>query len=342
MNRGNLIEILEKKIVVLDGAMGTSIQKYNLTEKDFRGELLKDFHKDQKGNNDILSLTKPEVIKEIHKSFLKAGADIIETNSFNSTSISQEDYGTENLVYDLNYNAAKIAREVADEFTKNNPNRPRFVAGSIGPTNKTASLSPHVENPGYRNVTFDSLVNAYKEQISALIDGGVDCLLIETVFDALNCRAAIVAANKVYEEKQVVLPIMISGTLTDKSGRTLSGQLLDAFAQSVRNENVISIGLNCSFGGADMILFIKQLAHTEDVYISCYPNAGLPNVLGEYDELPKMTAGYIRELALEKDVNIVGGCCGTTPDHIKAIAEAVEGLEPRKIPKKKKKAFIVD
>lgn len=339
MNRGNLIEILEKKIVVLDGAMGTSIQKYNLTEKDFRGELLKDFHKDQKGNNDILSLTKPEVIKEIHKSFLKAGADIIETNSFNSTSISQEDYGTENLVYDLNYNAAKIAREVADEFTKNNPNRPRFVAGSIGPTNKTASLSPHVENPGYRNVTFDSLVNAYKEQISALIYGGVDCLLIETVFDALNCRAAIVAANKVYEEKQVVLPIMISGTLTDKSGRTLSGQLLDAFAQSVRNENVISIGLNCSFGGADMIPFIKQLAHTEDVYISCYPNAGLPNVLGEYDELPKMTAGYIRELALEKDVNIVGGCCGTTPDHIKAIAEAVEGLEPRKIPKKKKESI---
>lgn len=339
MNRGNLIEILEKKIVVLDGAMGTSIQKYNLTEKDFRGELLKDFHKDQKGNNDILSLTKPEVIKEIHKSFLKAGADIIETNSFNSTSISQEDYGTENLVYDLNYNAAKIAREVADEFTKNNPNRPRFVAGSIGPTNKTASLSPHVENPGYRNVTFDSLVNAYKEQISALIYGGVDCLLIETVFDALNCRAAIVAANKVYEEKQVVLPIMISGTLTDKSGRTLSGQLLDAFAQSVRNENVISIGLNCSFGGADMIPFIKQLAHTEDVYISCYPNAGLPNVLGEYDELPKMTAGYIRELALEKDVNIVGGCCGTTPDHIKAIAEAVEGLEPRKIPKKKESIY---
>ena len=339
MNRGNLIEILEKKIVVLDGAMGTSIQKYNLTEKDFRGELLKDFHKDQKGNNDILSLTKPEVIKEIHKSFLKAGADIIETNSFNSTSISQEDYGTENLVYDLNYNAAKIAREVADEFTKNNPNRPRFVAGSIGPTNKTASLSPHLENPGYRNVTFDSLVNAYKEQISALIYGGVDCLLIETVFDALNCRAAIVAANKVYEEKQVVLPIMISGTLTDKSGRTLSGQLLDAFAQSVRNENVISIGLNCSFGGADMIPFIKQLAHTEDVYISCYPNAGLPNVLGEYDELPKMTAGYIRELALEKDVNIVGGCCGTTPDHIKAIAEAVEGLEPRKIPKKKKESI---
>lgn len=339
MNRGNLIEILEKKIVVLDGAMGTSIQKYNLTEKDFRGELLIDFHKDQKGNNDILSLTKPEVIKEIHKSFLKAGADIIETNSFNSTSISQEDYGTENLVYDLNYNAAKIAREVADEFTKNNPNRPRFVAGSIGPTNKTASLSPHVENPGYRNVTFDSLVNAYKEQISALIYGGVDCLLIETVFDALNCRAAIVAANKVYEEKQVVLPIMISGTLTDKSGRTLSGQLLDAFAQSVRNENVISIGLNCSFGGADMIPFIKQLAHTEDVYISCYPNAGLPNVLGEYDELPKMTAGYIRELALEKYVNIVGGCCGTTPDHIKAIAEAVEGLEPRKIPKKKKESI---
>ena len=333
------IEILEKKIVVLDGAMGTSIQKYNLTEKDFRGELLKDFHKDQKGNNDILSLTKPEVIKEIHKSFLKAGADIIETNSFNSTSISQEDYGTEHLVYDLNYSAAKIAREVADKFTKNNPNRPRFVAGSIGPTNKTASLSPHVENPGYRNVTFDSLVNAYKEQISALIDGGVDCLLIETVFDALNCRAAIVAANKVYEEKQVVLPIMISGTLTDKSGRTLSGQLLDAFAQSVRNENVISIGLNCSFGGEDIIPFIKELANTQDMFISVYPNAGLPNILGEYDELPNITAGFIRELAEEKKVNIVGGCCGTTASHIKAIADAVEGLQPRSIPKIKRESI---
>ncbi|WP_195999472.1 methionine synthase [Clostridium sp. 1001271B_151109_B4] len=339
MNRGNLIEILKKKIVVLDGAMGTSIQNYNLNEKDFRGDLLKDFHKDQKGNNDILSITKPEIIKEIHRSFLEAGSDMIETNSFNSTSISQEDYDLAHLVYDLNYHSAKIAREVADEFTAMNPNRPRFVAGSVGPTNKTASLSPDVENPGYRNITFDDLVNSYSEQIGALVDGGVDCLLIETVFDTLNCRAAIVAANNVYKLKGFTLPIMISGTLTDKSGRTLAGQKLEAFAQSVRNENVISIGLNCSFGGADLIPFIKELADTQDLYISCYPNAGLPNVLGEYDEIPSITAKYIKELASEKKVNIVGGCCGTTAEHIKAIAEVVEGVEPRAIPNIKKESI---
>ena len=339
MNRGNLIEILKKKIVVLDGAMGTSIQNYNLNEKDFRGDLLKDFHKDQKGNNDILSITKPEVIKEIHRSFLEAGSDIIETNSFNSTSISQEDYDLAHLVYDLNYHSAKIAREVADEFTAMNPDKPRFVAGSIGPTNKTASLSPDVENPGYRNITFDDLVDSYSEQIGALVDGGVDCLLIETVFDTLNCRAAIVAANNVYKLKGFTLPIMISGTLTDKSGRTLAGQKLEAFAQSVRNENIISIGLNCSFGGADLIPFIKELADTQDLYISCYPNAGLPNVLGEYDEIPSITAKYIKELASEKKVNIVGGCCGTTAEHIKAIAEVVEGVEPRTIPNIKKESI---
>ena len=339
MNRGNLIEILKKKIVVLDGAMGTSIQNYNLNEKDFRGDLLRDFHKDQKGNNDILSITKPEVIKEIHRSFLEAGSDIIETNSFNSTSISQEDYDLAHLVYDLNYHSAKIAREVADEFTAMNPDKPRFVAGSIGPTNKTASLSPDVENPGYRNITFDDLVDSYSEQIGALVDGGVDCLLIETVFDTLNCRAAIVAANNVYKLKGFTLPIMISGTLTDKSGRTLAGQKLEAFAQSVRNENVISIGLNCSFGGADLIPFIKELADTQDLYISCYPNAGLPNVLGEYDEIPSITAKYIKELASEKNVNIVGGCCGTTAEHIKAIAEVVEGVEPRTIPNIKKESI---
>lgn len=339
MNRGNLIEILKKKIVVLDGAMGTSIQNYNLNEKDFRGDLLKDFHKDQKGNNDILSITKPEVIKEIHRSFLEAGSDIIETNSFNSTSISQEDYNLAHLVYDLNYHSAKIAREVADEFTAMNPDKTRFVAGSIGPTNKTASLSPDVENPGYRNITFDDLVDSYSEQIGALVDGGVDCLLIETVFDTLNCRAAIVAANNVYKLKGFTLPIMISGTLTDKSGRTLAGQKLEAFAQSVRNENVISIGLNCSFGGADLIPFIKELADTQDLYISCYPNAGLPNVLGEYDEIPSITAKYIKELASEKKVNIVGGCCGTTAEHIKAIAEVVEGVEPRTIPNIKKESI---
>lgn len=332
MNRGNLIDILKKKIVVLDGAMGTSIQNFKLTEEDFRGELLKDFHKEQKGNNDVLSLTKPEIIKKIHRDFLEAGSDIIETNTFSSTTISQEDYKLEHLVYDLNYRSAKIAREVADEFTSKTPDKPRFVAGSIGPTNKTASLSPDVENPGYRNITFDELVEAYSEQISALMDGGIDCVLIETIFDTLNARAAIVSANNVYKLKGKNLPIMISGTLTDKSGRTLSGQKLDTFAQSIRNENVISIGLNCSFGGEDIIPFIKELANTQDMFISVYPNAGLPNILGEYDELPNITAGFIRQLAEEKKVNIVGGCCGTTANHIKAISDVVEGLEPRKIP----------
>ena len=339
MNRGNLINILKKKIVILDGAMGTSIQSFKLTEEDYKGELLKDFNKEQKGNNDLLSITKPEVIREIHRGFLEAGSDIIETNTFSSTSISQADYELTHLVYELNYKSAMIAREIADEFTAKNPSKPRFVAGSIGPTNKTASLSPDVENPGYRNITFDELVEAYSEQISALMDGGIDCVLIETIFDTLNARAAIVAANNVYKIKGKSLPIMISGTLTDKSGRTLSGQKLEAFAQSIRNENVISIGLNCSFGGEDIMPFIKEIANTQDMFISVYPNAGLPNILGEYDELPSITAKFIRELAEEKKVNIVGGCCGTTSDHIKAIADAVEGLEPRLIPEIKKESI---
>ena len=335
MNRGNLIDILKKKIVVLDGAMGTSIQSFKLTEEDYRGAIFKNFNKEQRGNNDLLSITKPEVIKEIHRGFLEAGSDIIETNTFSSNSISQEDYGLTNLVYDLNYKSAKLAREIADEFTDKNPSKPRFVAGSVGPTNKTASLSPDVETPGYRNISFDELVEAYSEQISALMDGGIDCVLIETIFDTLNSRAAIVAANNVYKVKGKSLPIMISGTLTDKSGRTLSGLKLDAFAQSIRNENVISIGLNCSFGGEDIIPFIKELSNTQDMFISVYPNAGLPNILGEYDELPDITAGFIRQLAEERKVNIVGGCCGTTAAHIKAIADAVEKLEPRVIPEVK-------
>lgn len=339
MNRGNLIDILKKRILVLDGAMGTSIQNFKLKEEDYRGELLKDFHRDQKGNNDLLSITKPEVIKKIHRSFLEAGSDIIETNTFSSTSVSQGDYDLANLVYDLNYKSAVIAREIADEFTSKNQEKPRFVAGSIGPTNKTASLSPDVENPGFRNISFDELVEAYSEQISALMDGGIDCILIETIFDTLNARAAIFAANKVYREKGRNLPIMISGTLTDKSGRTLSGQKLDAFAQSVRNENVISIGLNCSFGGADLMPFIKELSKEQDMFISVYPNAGLPNVLGNYDELPNITANYIEELAKESHVNIVGGCCGTTPSHIREIAKRVNGLKPREIPNIKKESI---
>ena len=339
MNRGNLFEILKKKIVVLDGAMGTNIQNYNLTEEDYRGQMFKDFHKDLKGNNDLLSITKPDIITEIHRGFLDAGSDIIETNTFSSTSICQEDYDLSHLVYDLNYKSALIARQVADEFTLKNPNKPRFVAGSIGPTNKTASLSPDVENPGFRNITFDQLVEAYSEQISALMDGGIDCILIETIFDTLNARAAIVAANKVYIKKGKTLPIMISGTLTDKSGRTLSGQKLDAFAQSIRNENVISIGLNCSFGGADLIPFIKELSATQDLFVSVYPNAGLPNILGDYDESPKITAGYIRQLADDNAVNIVGGCCGTTPEHIREIAKCVEGLRPRIVPNIEKESI---
>ncbi|MGG7177707.1 methionine synthase [Clostridium paraputrificum] len=339
MNRGNLINILKEKIMVLDGAMGTNIQNYKLSEEDYRGELLKDFNRDQKGNNDLLSITKPEVIMEIHRSFLEAGSDIIETNTFSSTSISQGDYDLIDLVYDLNYKSAVLARKVADEFTLKNPDKPRFVAGAIGPTNKTASLSPDVENPGFRSISFDELVSAYSEQISALMDGGIDCILIETIFDTLNARAAIVAANKVYREKGRNLPIMISGTLTDKSGRTLSGQKLDAFAQSIRNENVISIGLNCSFGGAELLPFIKELAKSQDMFISVYPNAGLPNILGEYDEIPNITASYIEELANEKQVNIVGGCCGTTPEHIREIAKRVKGLKPREIPDIKKESI---
>lgn len=332
MNRGNLINSLKERILVLDGAMGTSIQSFLLEEKDYRGELLKDFNNDQKGNNDVLSITNPKIIKDIHRSFLEAGSDIIETNTFNSTSISQADYGLEHLVYELNYKSAVIARQCADEYTIKNQDRRRFVAGSIGPTNKTCSLSPDVENPGARNISFDDLVKAYSEQISALMDGGVDCLLIETIFDTLNARAAIFAANKVYKQKQRNLPIMISGTLIDKSGRTLSGQKLEAFAQSIRNEYVISIGLNCSFGGADLIPFIRELSKTQDLFISVYPNAGLPNILGQYDESPSITAGYIEQLAKENSVNIVGGCCGTTPNHIKEIAKRVSGLKPRVIP----------
>ena len=332
MNKNELISILEQRILVLDGAMGTSIQSFKLTEEDYRGERFKNFSHDQKGNNDLLSLTKPEVIQTIHRRFLEAGADMIETNTFNSTAISQEDYDLGDIVYELNYASARLAREVADEMTQKNPSKPRFVAGAIGPTNKTASLSPDVENPGIRNISFDELVSAYSEQISGLIAGGVDCLLIETIFDTLNARAAIIAAEKVYEAQNVELPIMISGTLTDKSGRILSGQKLEAFAQSIRHKYVISIGLNCSFGGADLIPFIKELSKTQDLYISFYPNAGLPNVLGDYDETPYITARYIEEVAKGGYVNIVGGCCGTTQDHIAAISKCVEGIKPRVLP----------
>ncbi|WP_163192578.1 methionine synthase [Clostridium thermarum] len=322
---------IKERILVLDGAMGTSIQKHGLSEAEFHGNC--ECHKSQKGNNDLLNLTNPSIIIDIHKAYLEAGADIIETNTFNSNRISQGDYGLEDKVYDLNYFGAKIAREIADVYTSKSINKPRFVAGSIGPTNRTASLSPDVENPGIRNITFDELEKAYEEQIEGLVDGGVDILLIETVFDTLNARAALIAADNVLTQKGIDLPIMISGTITDLSGRVLSGQTLEAFAESVKSDRIISIGLNCAFGAKEMVPFIKELSKSQSLYISFYPNAGLPNSLGEYDELPEETASVVKALAEEGHLNIVGGCCGTTPDHIRAIYETVKNYKPRELPK---------
>ncbi|MFT8350655.1 methionine synthase [Clostridium saccharoperbutylacetonicum] len=328
--KSKLIDLLNKKILVLDGAMGTCIQDYKLEEKDFGGDLK--FSCNQKGNNDILNITNPNIIREIHEAYLKAGADIIETNTFNSTSISQKDYEMENKIYELNFEGAKLARGAADKFTAENPDKPRFVAGSLGPTNKTASLSPDVENPGYRNISFDELVEAYKEQTEGLLDGGVDLILIETVFDALNARAALMGAKAAFIEKGKDLPVIISGTIADKSGRILSGQTLEAFANTMVDESIIAIGLNCSFGAKDLIPFIKYLSKTQNRYISIYPNAGLPNSFGEYDEKPEETAALIDALAKDECINIVGGCCGTTPEHIKAVSEAVKDKKPRKLP----------
>lgn len=325
-------ELLDERIMILDGAMGTSIQEFKLDENDYRGERFKDISFNQKGNNDILNITKPEVIETIHSNFLEAGSDIIETNTFNATSVSQEDYGLQDYIYELNKSGAEIARKAADKYTEMNPDKPRFVAGSIGPTNKTLSLSPDVENPGYRAISFDDLMLSYKEQIEGLIDGGVDLLLIETIFDTLNARAAIYAADLVNTERNLSVPIMISGTITDKSGRTLSGQTLEAFLESTKNQYVISVGLNCAFGAKELIPFIKTTSEKTKYYVSVYPNAGLPNSLGEYDELPDTTAENLTELVDSGYVNIVGGCCGTTAAHIKAIAELCEGKTPRAIP----------
>ncbi|WP_045576977.1 homocysteine S-methyltransferase family protein, partial [Desulfosporosinus sp. I2] len=328
--RYNIEEYLKERILVLDGAMGTCIQGYNLNEQEFAGRC--NCHRGQKGNNDLLNITHPEIIKGIHKRYLEAGADIIETNTFNATRISQKDYGMEDKVYELNFHGAKLAREEADLFTNVDPSKPRFVAGSIGPTNRTASLSPDVENPGIRNISFDELVLAYGEQIQGLVDGGVDIIVIETIFDALNARAAIFAAENVFEEKGLTLPIFISGTIADKSGRILSGQTLEAFAHTMKGDEILGIGLNCSFGAKDLIPFIKNLSKTQDRYVTFHPNAGLPNSLGEYEERPEETAALVKELAEEGHLNIVGACCGSTPAHIKAISEAIKGIKPRKIP----------
>ena len=322
-------ELLKERVLVLDGAMGTMIQKYNLTETDYRGERFKDFSSDLKGNNDLLCLTKPEVIREIHEAFLDAGADIIETNSFNSTSISLADYQMENLVRELNLAAAHIAREAADKFSMLTPDKPRFVAGALGPTNKTASMSPDVNDPGYRAIRFDNLKNAYSEQVEALLDGDVDLLLVETIFDTLNAKAALFAIEESLEKRGLHnFPVMVSGTIADASGRTLSGQTLEAFLNSLRHIDLLSIGLNCSMGAKDMRPYLEELSEKAPFYISAYPNAGLPNQFGEYDETPAQMSVQIQDFLDNRFVNIIGGCCGTTPDHIRAFAKAAEKAVP--------------
>jgi 5-methyltetrahydrofolate--homocysteine methyltransferase len=323
-------EILKSRILILDGAMGTMIQRYKLTEEGYRGERFKDVAKLQKGNNDLLCITQPEIIEEIHCSYLAAGADIIETNTFNANAISMEDYGMSHLVREINASAVRIARKAAEKFTALDPDKPRFVAGSIGPTNKTASMSPDVENPMYRAVTFDDLRDAYFEQIDALVEGGVDILLIETIFDTLNAKAALFAAGEVARKHGKSIPVSLSVTLSDKAGRTLSGQTIEAFLISVSHVQLLSVGLNCSFGASDMKPYIKQLRRVSPFYISAYPNAGLPNQLGEYDETPETMAAQIREYIDEGLVNIIGGCCGTTPQHIAKYAELVSGVVPPK------------
>jgi 5-methyltetrahydrofolate--homocysteine methyltransferase len=319
---------LQEKILIIDGAMGTMIQRYKLEEKDYRGERFKDGHTDVKGNNDLLSITQPEIIIGIHKQYLEAGADIIETNTFSSTSIAQADYDMQSLAYELNVASAKCAKEAIKQSGKT-----AWVAGAIGPLNKTLSLSPDVNNPGFRAVTFDEVAVAYTDQIKGLVDGGADILLVETIFDTLNAKAAIYAIKNYFRKNNLPeLPIMISGTITDASGRTLSGQTLEAFYTSVAHANPLSVGLNCALGAQEMRPHIEELSQIASCYTSAYPNAGLPNAFGEYDEQPHQTAHIIEEWAANGWLNIVGGCCGTTPDHIKHIADEVKKFKPRELP----------
>jgi 5-methyltetrahydrofolate--homocysteine methyltransferase len=331
--RKKLEEALKKRILVIDGAMGTMIQRHKPTEETYRGERFKNWHKDLKNNSDILNITQPQIISSIHREYLEAGADIVETNTFASTSIPQSDYELEPYVYEMAFAGARLAREAADEYTRKDPSKPRFVAGAIGPMNKTLSLSPDVNNPGFRSVTFDDVANAYLEQVKAMVDGGVDLLLVETIFDTLNAKAAIFAIKKYFRDtNQPELPISISGTITDASGRTLSGQTLEAFYVSVMHAKPLSIGLNCALGAQEMRAHIEELSQIAACFTSAYPNAGLPNAMGEYDEQPEQTAHFIEEWAENGFVNIVGGCCGTTPDHIRHIAEHVAKIAPRPLP----------
>lgn len=322
-------EILKERILVLDGAMGTMLQRYKFTEEDFRGERFKDWKHPLQGNNDLLSLTQPEAIADVHRKYFDAGADIVETNTFSSTTIAMADYYMESLVYELNYESARIAKMVADEFTEREPNKPRFVAGSIGPTNKTASMSPDVNDPGYRAISFDELRIAYKLQVEALLDGGSDLLLVETIFDTLNAKAALFAIEEVKEERNIDVPIMVSGTITDASGRTLSGQTAEAFLISISHIPILSVGFNCALGASQLVPHLEVLATKSEHAVSAHPNAGLPNAFGEYDETPDQMAEQIREYVEKGLVNIVGGCCGTTPEHITAIANLVKDFKPR-------------
>lgn len=326
-------DCLKERILIIDGAMGTMIQRYKLTEAGYRGERFKAWQSDVKGNNDLLCLTQPQIVKEIHQQYLEAGADIIETNTFNAQRVSLADYNMQELAYEINFEAAKIARKAANEYTAKDPSKPRFVAGAMGPMNKTLSLSPDVNNPGYRAVTFDEVASAYYEQVKGLVEAGVDILLIETIFDTLNAKAAIYAIKNYFRDtKQRELPIMISGTITDASGRTLSGQTLEAFYISVKHAKPLSVGLNCALGAKEMRNHIEELSQIAECYTSAYPNAGLPNAMGEYDEQPSETAHHLEEWAKEGFVNIVGGCCGTTPEHIGHIAEHVKRYKPRQLP----------
>ena len=332
-----LTELLEQRILILDGAMGTMIQARKLDEADYRGEEacgLRDHACDVKGDNDLLTLTRPDVIRDIHHAFLEAGADIIETNTFNATRIAQADYGLQSRVREINFAAARLARECADTWSTKTPGKPRFVAGALGPTNRTATLSPDVNDPGFRNVTYDELVAAYGEAVDGLVEGGVDLLLVETVFDTLNARAALFAIDQYFEEHAMRLPVIVSGTITDASGRTLSGQTTEAFWNSVRHVRPLAVGLNCALGAAMMRPYIEELSRVADTFVSCYPNAGLPNPMSDtgYDEAPETTARLIGDFAKSGFVNIVGGCCGTTPEHIRAIARAVSTVAPRKLP----------
>lgn len=327
----NIYQTIQKRILVLDGAMGTMLQRYDFSEVDFRGKRFKGYPTSLKGNNDLLSLTQPEAIAEIHRKYFQAGADIVETNTFSGTTIAMADYQMEDLVYELNYESAKIAKRVADEFSKQNTEKPRYVAGSIGPTNRTASLSPDVNKPEYRAITFNELRIAYKQQVEALIDGGVDLLLVETIFDTLNAKAALFAIEEVKEERSINIPIMVSGTITDASGRTLSGQTVEAFLASISHIPLLSVGFNCALGAEQLKPYLQRLSNETEFYTSAHPNAGLPNAFGEYDQTPKQMQALIESYLKDGLINIIGGCCGTNPDHINAIAEVAQKYKPRSI-----------